>query len=461
MTTTVLVVSDLHLGGPDGFQMCTPPGQARLAAFFRHAAALGAPGRSVHLVLAGDVVDFLAEPDDSRAAPKDWTWSAFVGDEGLALDKLERILGRTAPIWDALGAFVAGGGSLTLLLGNHDVELSLPRVRRRFLERLAAGGGQVTFLHDGEALALGELLVEHGNRYEGWNAVADEPLQRVRARLSRGQRPGPFAAQPGSELVARVMNPIKRTYGFVDLLKPETSAVLPILAVLDPGLWRRVRPVLAEAARAAWRQAHVPATGPLEESLAGAAGGAAEPWPDEPAFAAADDLAAQAVVEGFGEDLVLDLLLKAFRKRRDRDQTGFDVEREAEVYRLPAEGLAASGHRAVVFGHTHHAKRVRLAPDGEGATYLNTGTWADLMRLPESLYTGSDQQGREALRAFLAAVRANDLARYRRQVPTFAQVELDDGERLVSADVLFFDESGPPVPISTSGVLQRLDPPAP
>jgi len=464
MAATVLVVSDLHLGGPEGFQMCTPPGQERLRAFFRYASSLVAPDRPVHLVLAGDVVDFLAEPDDEAAPREKWTWTAFARDEALAQAKLDRILRRTALVWDALAGFVAAGGNLALLLGNHDVELSLPRVRRRFLGRIAPTGGRVSFLYDGEAFSLGDLLVEHGNRYEGWNAVADEPLRVVRARLSRGEPAGRFSAQPGSELVARVMNRIKRRYAFVDLLKPETGAVLPILAVLDPGLWLRAGPAVAEAARAAWRQARVPATGPQAEPLEGMAeaparpAGSEAPWPDEAAYADANDLAGEALAEGLGDELRLRLLLRAFRKRRERERSGFEVGSESDLYRLPAEGLAASGSRVVIFGHTHHARQVRLAVPGREAIYLNTGTWADLMRLPEAIYQGPEPEGLDRLRAFLEAVQGNDLARYRRQVATFARVDLDAGERVASAGVFFFEGSAPPAPLTTQGVLDRLEP---
>jgi UDP-2,3-diacylglucosamine pyrophosphatase LpxH len=467
MKTTVLVISDLHLGGPEGFQMCTPPGVDRLAAFLRWAGTLRRESRQVHLVLAGDVVDFLAEPDDEARPRAEWTWSAFAADEALALDKLERILERTRAAWDALSDLVAGSVALTLLLGNHDVELSLPRVRRRLLDRIAPSGGRVAFLYDGEAFALGELLVEHGNRYEGWNAVSHDGLRRVRSRLSRGQPAGPFAPQPGSELVAQVMNRIKAKYAFVDLLKPETGGALPILAVLDPGLWTRAGRAIAEGTRAAWRQARIGPRGPRAgdlEAVAAAPGGRpqgppppAPPYPDDDAIALADELAAGAVAEGLVEDLESALLLRAFRKRQEKDQATFDVGSEASLYLEPARALAASGHRVVVFGHTHQAKRVRLEAAPGEATYLNTGTWADLMRIPTSIYQGSEKEGRAALRAFLAAVRTNDIARYRRQVATFARVDLE-GDRATSSDLLFFDGEGEPEPISTEGVLRRLEP---
>lgn len=50
MSTTVFVVSDLHLGGGEGFQMCGRQGQAKLAALLRWIAGHGGGESQVHLV---------------------------------------------------------------------------------------------------------------------------------------------------------------------------------------------------------------------------------------------------------------------------------------------------------------------------------------------------------------------------------------------------------------------------
>jgi hypothetical protein len=94
------------------------------------------------------------------------------------------------------------------------------------------------FIYDGEAYAIGDALVEHGNRYDGWNAIDYDALRRVCSLQSRGQPiPSNLRLQPpaGSQLVAAVMNPIKRNYPFIDLLKPESTAAVPLLLALEPG----------------------------------------------------------------------------------------------------------------------------------------------------------------------------------------------------------------------------------
>ncbi len=150
--TQLFVISDLHLGGlpgPDGtpgFQMCPSAGQKRLADFIRWISEQR-DGGSPHLVVAGDIVDFLAEADAAGS------FSSFTADETAAGRKLEHVLDITAVVWSALARFVERGGGLTLLLGNHDLELSLPRTRRMLLDRL--GPGRVEFLYDNQALAIG------------------------------------------------------------------------------------------------------------------------------------------------------------------------------------------------------------------------------------------------------------------------------------------------------------------
>src|SRR6185503_17765638 len=55
------ILSDLHLGGDTGFQMCPPRNQAALAALIFSFAQQHRKDMDVQLVLGGDIVDFLAE----------------------------------------------------------------------------------------------------------------------------------------------------------------------------------------------------------------------------------------------------------------------------------------------------------------------------------------------------------------------------------------------------------------
>lgn len=384
MRKTIFVISDLHLGGEPargqnpGFQMCSPNGQARLKEFLDWVSEQKSTDCDIQLVVAGDIVDFLAEKDRSGQ------FSAFTSDQELADSKLKNIIENTHTVWEGFAGLVAGGCALTLMLGNHDIELSLPKVRQRLLETL--GPGRVDFIYDNEAFNYGGLLIEHGNRYEGFNVVSHDSLRRIRSLLSRNvnasQLPS-FPAQPGSEFVVRVMNRIKGQFAFVDLLKPETAAVLPIIAVLDPAIWLSAGPAIYSFARAAWRQSQYDSEGqptnpdfvaaPIlpagkhsalsaNDDLALARGSTSSgefsydaDYPEAPHFAQADELAhasnalesdkIAAGAPGLIPRTKLALLYKALRHWAANDTRTFDVERESQAYLRPAANLAQRGFK--------------------------------------------------------------------------------------------------------------------
>jgi hypothetical protein len=99
-------------------------------------------------------------------------------------------------------------------------------------------GHAFDFLYDGEAYIVGDALIEHGNRSVAWNQIDYDALRRIRSFQSRRQQVPDkyiFAPPAGSGMVASIINPIKRDYSFVDLLKPEEAAVVPMLLALEPG----------------------------------------------------------------------------------------------------------------------------------------------------------------------------------------------------------------------------------
>ena len=151
--------------------------------------------------------------------------------------KLEAIIESTRPVWTALHDLVADGGQLTLMLGNHDSELSLPGPRRLLMQTL---GENVEFLYDNQAFVDGPVLIEHGNRYDKWNVVAHDVLREIRSALSHRELPIDYQGPPGSLMVQQVLNPLKAKCPWVDLLKPETSGMAPILAVLDPAAMKNL-----------------------------------------------------------------------------------------------------------------------------------------------------------------------------------------------------------------------------
>ena len=454
MDTSIFVVSDLHLGGDKGFQMCEAAGRRRLAELFLWIREQASPTRRAWIVIAGDVVDFLAEQP----------FAAFTQDEAEACRKLESILQSTQEVWGAL-AKAAERCTVTVMLGNHDVELAMSQPRRRLRERI---GGAVEFLFDNEAFTFGDLLVEHGNRYDGWNIVDHEALRQHRSRSSRGEPGEPFPTQPGSELVARVMNQFKKRYPWVDLLKPETAGVIPILAALAGSSFKVLAEATKAAAAASWRASKIDRTGTptasrfVAEEPAGPSASTKTPVEEVADLfelierSEGPRRSASAEDRMVGEGAVTideELLFRGLRRWGDKDNTSFQIDRENKTYLAAARTLAERGKRKViVFGHTHHAKRIRL---DSSALYLNTGTWADLMRIPEAILSGADSPARAAFADFMVALKT-DASALRRLVPTFARIDFDGAQNLEAADVLIFDEGGTTTPISTEEILRRL-----
>jgi UDP-2,3-diacylglucosamine pyrophosphatase LpxH len=469
MSEHTYVVSDVHLGGsaslPFGkstvdFQMCPPESRRRLARFVHYLRDRHRDG--CRLVINGDLVDFLAEESTVDTAPNGAAspqFEAFTTDPDRATTKLERIVERAdegAPdgerLFDALRAFLADGHPLHVLLGNHDLELTLPQVRQRLTSILTRDQpSRLEFGFDGEALSLPHVLVEHGNRYDGWNAVAYGQLRAARARASRGEPPYPFDPPPGSHLVVEVMNDLKARFRFIDLLKPETEAVIPVLTAIDRTVLSQVNKIFAASVMwRQWRQSITPGRVPERESFVAAGAGVAAapalaPIPsldrevagdeaDEASFrrteAILKDQGARyatgpvtdtAVAAGARAAVDFGALRRALVDHAKAIGSSYRLDEELPAYLDAAKRLSRGG-RTVIFGHTHLAKTIAL--DG-GGTYINTGTWCPTIQVPPAFFeaTVADGDVLEQVEEFVTDLRDNNLAGWRRLVTTVAHID--------------------------------------
>lgn len=454
MARSIYVISDLHLGGRPpsgggsdrGFRIMSRP--EALAAFVDRIGA--EPG--AELVINGDFVDFLAE--EHQSAPR---FRAFIDDPHEAVGAFESIYQASSEAFDALGKF-ARAHPLTILLGNHDLELVLPDVRASFESRLGLAAGRYRFLHDNEALILGTALIEHGNRYDPANIVDHDGLRRIRSLHSRRQYEATvsagFSPPPGSELVATVMNPIKLDYPFIDLLKPESEPLFALLLALDPGCRGRL-------ARLAWTMRRVPArmvtpapdlpTFRREISSVGEGRQAEEHPTAEDALCAllADNVPRESLavfdeqpagrreISGAGARAVLEGLVLGRHwgwERRIEQIRGAVValgsgecfSRDVETggnYLDAASALADRGSRFshVIFGHTHRVKDIDL---GGRARYLNSGAWADHMRFPKSILSTDPETSRQAVETLLIDCARKNLRDYVEFEPGCVHIEV-------------------------------------
>lgn len=428
------VISDLHLGGPRDFQIFNSGDELkRLIDHLRG----WSPAKRVALVINGDFVDFLAERPSKYFDPAG------------AVAKLDRIATEDptfTPSFEALRRFAATKNRhLVINLGNHDLELALPWVRARLMEILAgtneAARGRITLAFDGAGYLCrvgdAEVICVHGNEVDDWNVADYEVIRRFGREVTQGRPVESWIPNAGSQLVIDVMNDIKSRFPFVDLLKPETDGVLPILFALAPDQRDKMRAIAATARRLVWdklRRAtgflgaeedgevvrvEVPfgasgmvpvvsgdAAGSLGRRRADGPAFGAPPRLGEPAYAArllaeteerlgrgVDPLAlvggdARGAYLGVGAAVMKwvrgedtsEVLREALEKLGEDRSFDFDVE-DATFKGLDEqiEGNA----EFVIAGHTHLERALRRR-SGRGF-YFNSGTWARLVRLKKEV----------------------------------------------------------------------------
>lgn len=436
------VVSDLHLGGAPGRQLF---GSAReFEALVEELTARPAT-RRVGLLINGDFIDFLSETPTETGVeraefnPQD---AAAILDAVLALDEL-------APIWSSLRRFLRAEGRVLIVnIGNHDLELALPWVREQLCAALAgedaAARGRLRLALDGSGVlcqvADARVLCAHGNDVDHWNSVDHGALQRIGRGVQRGQTPEAWRPNGGSRMVCRIINPLKREFLYVDLLKPEGVALLNLLRAMGADLGDKVDDLAAALGMAARHDVQM-RRGLLESPFA-EAGGEPAPRLAEPAPPETDANLAweRAEKERLADELMdravqrlrrgvqpMDLLpaeraelkldgvvstvfatMRSFgyataswMRGDEREEVlrnslrvlvgdrSFSLTDEDDTYRALSKQVGRDID-ILVAGHTH----MERALPRPGGFYYNSGSWARLMRIGDEWLAG-DEAARE------------------------------------------------------------------
>lgn len=199
----LLIVSDLHLGGPLRPAPAPEPGAAPRVGFgalrqvvrLDHALAGFVDHHRTHpprgegpwtLVFNGDTVDFLhmdLRPDgEDGPAPEgdeDLYGLSFAADR--AVWKMRTIAAYHRRTFAALARFVEAGHRVVLVVGNHDVDLWFADVRAAFVEQVAAHADDPARVRDAVRFepwffyAPGRAYIEHGHRFDPY-ATFPDPL---------------------------------------------------------------------------------------------------------------------------------------------------------------------------------------------------------------------------------------------------------------------------------------------
>jgi UDP-2,3-diacylglucosamine pyrophosphatase LpxH len=436
----VYIISDLHLGGPPGFQIFNSGSElTRLVESL--CADTPTPPRKIALVVNGDLVDFLAERP-----------FAYFDPSG-ALDKLDRIVKDEtfSPVWAALRRFVnADHRRLVINLGNHDLELALPWMRARLLDVLSDGRpkarAQIDLTFDGAGFLCrvggAEVLAVHGNEVDDWNLADYERIRGIAHGLTQRLPVDNWVPNAGAQLVIDVMNDVKGRFPFVDLLKPEVEAVLPTLVALAPDQRDKLNAIARTSGRLLidkYRRRvgllgadaeSDPET--LDSQSRGPASRTASrgPLPGEVDYAS--DSYANALLDRTEERLHRKVSPMALLSADERGEylgkpaalVKFFLQAEpSEVLREALQGLGndrtfdlthedATFHRLdeqigdvdfLVAGHTHLERAMRRR--NRRGWYFNSGTWARLIRLDKDVL-GDASKFRAAYDAFQAGTMA-------------------------------------------------------
>jgi UDP-2,3-diacylglucosamine pyrophosphatase LpxH len=390
----IIVLSDVHLAAERDRGLFRADGE--MSSFLDWIIRDAGP---VRVVIAGDFLDFLV--------PRDGETTLAYFDPNGAHWRAASIVKHHEEVFDGLARLATSvDHELWIASGNHDPELLFPDVHAVVDRRTRSRGPAVRWCVDGEAMRFrvgdASVLITHGDAFDDWNRINHGALRRAANRISYGfAKDSEWEYEPpvGTRLVIDYLISLRAKYPWVDVLKPEREAVFPILhEFLDVEEHWKYRGLLANAIKAtteSWlyetiRRAH-------PETLV-------RGTEDESSLRQRLMRWLKRENSGISENLLEDL-------REVSDAGGyFDITVPDESVELLPH-FYKRGVDLLVAGHTHAAK-AHLVNDRN--LYLNTGTWARLLRLPPS------SASNEMWTDFLAQLReGHDLGE---SAPTFAWI---------------------------------------
>lgn len=176
MDSTRIIISDIHVGQNDEFDIFAGPGKSELfAAFIDYVRGHDNP---VELIINGDFVDFL------QLRP----WNDL--SRATALTKINSIVAGSSRFFDDLGRVLQKPENrIVILPGNHDVELAYPEVgkalRGAILKSAPSAGDKIQMFDSNQARRTTyrpsingvHVQIEHGNANDPFNAQLQHALQ--------------------------------------------------------------------------------------------------------------------------------------------------------------------------------------------------------------------------------------------------------------------------------------------
>jgi UDP-2,3-diacylglucosamine pyrophosphatase LpxH len=211
-TESLLVFSDVHLGSDlddSGHNVVrrSPAIDRDLVSFLSHYRSERPSGDRWRIIIAGDFIDFIGMTIVPGESPLDTEQTDEEREHGVgnAADharlKLRRVADRHADFFDVLAGFIADGHALTMVHGNHDIELHWDGVQTDFRELLLARARVARADLDPAAFLAriefnpwffyrqGLVYIEHGHQYDPYCSTENvmSPISPLDPRrLARG-----------------------------------------------------------------------------------------------------------------------------------------------------------------------------------------------------------------------------------------------------------------------------------
>jgi len=217
---SLLIFSDVHLGSDLNDRVAvhtrrSPRIDRDLVRFLEHYRDAPEDADRWRVVIAGDFIDFIGmsvDPDTTDALRTTLTPEEREHGLGNASDharaKLRRVAKRHPDVFEALGSMVARGHALTLVHGNHDIELHWGEVQDDFRALLLAAAERCE--HHGEVDAAAFCArIEFNPWFFYWNNVA---------YIEHGHQYDPFCATDYVMAPLSPLDPRRVARGFCDVL---------------------------------------------------------------------------------------------------------------------------------------------------------------------------------------------------------------------------------------------------
>ena len=239
MATTLLVVSDLHLG--DGDAIFDGWESRQQGAFADLLSMTHTDSRfmntAVELIINGDCFDFLAsQPSLGLQLTTNVT---------VAHAKWANILTQHGEWFTLLRNFLSvPNHRVTFLIGNHDIELLFPSIRARVRSAINAAPGMVRFCLTRSYQPLEDVVIDHGCQLDPanfvpqqWQSGSQLSTSNQLETVDQWNTPvGPLQLPWGSRYFASVFSPLKARYPYLDALVPFMPAVrqIALLCLIAP-----------------------------------------------------------------------------------------------------------------------------------------------------------------------------------------------------------------------------------